>query len=82
MSVQEPHLEGEVEKCTRRLQQLTQSNEEKRRGKRLKGHLVFEEDVARCFFPFDFERIGAVSVTFLDYCHEILEDACFSVRRM
>jgi len=25
---QEPHLEGEVEKCTRRLQQLTQSNEE------------------------------------------------------
>ena len=50
MCVQEPHLEGEVEKCTRRLQQLTQSNEEKRRGKRLKGHLCVEEDVARCFF--------------------------------
>lgn len=52
MCVQEPHLEGEVEKCTRRLQQLTQSNEEKRRGKRLKGHLFVEEDVARCFFSF------------------------------
>ena len=43
MCVQEPHIEGDVEKCTRRLQQLTQSNEEKRSGKRLEGHLALRK---------------------------------------